>query len=315
MRQSQGYELTATANGPRLQAEVLVRLIADAERTDPARRPLVFGHREWYEAFLERTQLPAARAPLYVRLSYEIGQDLSADYRRERVIDEVLQGPSPVRAANVRIWWEKAPGKPEELTYDDTLSDPKLRVTQSRVMTYRLVDYGDRVWYAEIEGLRGRPTSGALGAIFALIGETTVVESWSASTPDGTQVARGRGRKWWFDRTETITLRPERPRRPRGPAGPPRPRGAREEAAGAARDPLPAGGSAVIAGGRSRGGHAAHESRPVAERSVAERSRHRPSPKDVAGEGKTPKAIDLTVEVEDADGRTARLPLGRFRIR
>ena len=208
MRQSQGYELTATANGPRLQAEVLARLIADAERTDPARRPLVFGHREWYEAFLERTQLPAARAPLYVRLSYEIGQDLSADYRRERVIDEVLQGPSPMRAANVRIWWEKAPGKPEELSYDDTLSDPKLRVTQSRVMTYRLVDYGDRVWYAEIEGLQGRPTSGALGAIFALIGETTVVESWSASAPDGTQVARGRGRKWWFDRTETITLLP-----------------------------------------------------------------------------------------------------------
>ena len=208
MRQSQGYELTATANGPRLQAEVLVRLIADAERTDPARRPLVFGHREWYEAFLERTRLPAERAPLYVRLSYEIGQDLSADYRRERVIDEVLQGPSPTRAANVRIWWEKAPGKPEELSYDDTLSDPKLRVTQSRVMTYRLVDYGDRVWYAEIEGLQGRPTSGALGAIFAVIGETTVVESWSASAPDGMQVARGRGRKWWFDRTETITLLP-----------------------------------------------------------------------------------------------------------
>ncbi len=65
MRKSQSYDLTATANGPRLQAEVLRRLIADAERTDPARRPLLFGHREWYEAFLERTRLPAdARAAL-----------------------------------------------------------------------------------------------------------------------------------------------------------------------------------------------------------------------------------------------------------
>lgn len=208
MEHSRGYELTATANGPRLQAEVLLRVIADAERKDPARRPLLFGHREWYEAFLERTQLPASRAPLYVRLPYEMGQDLVADWRRERVIDEVLEGPNPLRAANVRIYWEEAPGRPEQYSYDDTLSEPKLRVTQSRVITYRLVDYGDRLWYAQIEGLRGRPTSGALGAIFALIGETTVVQSWSASAPDGTQVARGQGRKWWFDRTETVTVLP-----------------------------------------------------------------------------------------------------------
>jgi hypothetical protein len=208
MRQSSGYDLTATANGPLLQAEVLVRLIAEGERNDPSRRPLLIGHRDWFFAFLERTGLPRERAPLYVRLPYEIGQDLVADYRRERVIAEVLNGPSPLHAANVRIWWDKAPGRPEEYSYDDTLSDPTLRVTQSRVIRYRLVDYGDRLWYAQIEGLSGRPTSGALGALFAVIGETTVVESWSASAADGTRVARGRGRKWWFDRTETVTLLP-----------------------------------------------------------------------------------------------------------
>jgi len=208
MQKSRGYELRATANGPRVQAEVLLSLIADAERTDPARRPLVFGHEEWYAAFLERAQLTPAQAPLYARLSHDIGQDLVADWRRERVIGEVLSGPAPVRAANVRIWWEDAPGKPGVLAYEDTLSEPKLRVSQSRLITYRLVDYGDRVWYAEVEGLRGRPTSGALGAIFAVIGETTVVESWSATAPDGTMVARGHGRKWWFDRTETITVAP-----------------------------------------------------------------------------------------------------------
>jgi hypothetical protein len=208
MRQSSGYDLTATANGPLLQAQVLVRLIADGERSDPSRRPLLIGHREWFEAFLERTGLPRERAPLYVRLPYEIGQDLVADYRRERVIAEVLKGPNPVHAANVRIWWEKVTGKPEQYSYDDTLSEPKLRVTQSRVISYRLVDYGDRLWYAQIEGLSGRPTSGALGALFALIGETTVAESWSVSAPDGSRVARGRGRKWWFDRTETVTLLP-----------------------------------------------------------------------------------------------------------
>ena len=199
--------LAATANGPRLEAEVLLRLIADGEASDPQRRPLFVGHREWYEAYLERTGLPPSRLPIYAREAYEIGQELVADYRRERVIAEVLRGPAPVHAANVRIWWEGA-GKPDHYSFDDTLSEPRLRATEHRLITYRLVDYGDRLWYAEVTGLRGRPTSGALGALFALIGEVTVVEDWSAAAPDGTQVLRGRGRKWWFDRTETVTVLP-----------------------------------------------------------------------------------------------------------
>lgn len=208
LRGCRGYELRATANGPRVQAEVLLAVIAAAERADSSRRPLLFGHEEWYAAFLERLGVPSERAPLYARLAHDIGQDLVADWRRERVVAEVVRGPQPVRAANVRIFWADAPGKPSVLAYDDDLSEPKLRVVQSRLITYRLVDYGDRVWYAEVEGLRGRPKSGALGAIFAVIGETTIVESWSATAPDGTMVARGHGRKWWFDRTETITVAP-----------------------------------------------------------------------------------------------------------
>jgi len=207
MRRSVGYELAATANGPRLEAEVVLCLIAEAEKSDPERRPLFIGHREWYEAYLERTGLPPSRVPIYVRRAYEIGQELLADYRRERVVGEVLRGPSPLHVANVRIWWEGA-GKPDHYSFDDALSEPKLRATESQLITYRLVDYGDRLWYAEVQGLRGRPTSGALGALFAVIGEATVVESWSAAAPDGTQVLRGRGRKWWFDRTETVTVLP-----------------------------------------------------------------------------------------------------------
>ncbi len=207
MRRSVGFELAATANGPRLQAEVLLRLIAAAETSDPDRRPLFIGHREWYEAYLERTGLPPSRVPIYARKAYEIGQELLADYRRERVIGEVLRGPVPAHVANVRIWWEGA-GKPDQYSFDDTLSEPNLRATEKRLITYRLVDYADRLWYAEVLGLHGRPTSGALGALFAVIGETTVVETWSAAAPDGTQVLRGHGRKWWFDRTETVTVLP-----------------------------------------------------------------------------------------------------------
>jgi hypothetical protein len=209
MHQSRGYDLCATANGPRLQAEVLRRLIGEALASDPARRPILVGHREWFEAFLARTGLPPAEAPLYVRKPYEVGQDLVADYRRERVIEEVMRGPVPILAANVLISWPEGPGVPSSYSYDDTLSNPNLRVKQERVIRYRLVDYGDRLWYAEVSGLSGRPTSGALGLLFDVIGEAGVLESRSAFAPDGTQVVRGRARKFFFVRTATVTVWPD----------------------------------------------------------------------------------------------------------
>jgi hypothetical protein len=209
MQEVVAYELTATANGPRLQADVVLALVREAQAQDPERRPLFFGHQEWYDAFLARTGLPSSKAPLYVRRPYEVGQDLLVDYRKEAVVEAVLQGPQPRAVANVRISWARAPGKPDEYSYDDTLSKPNLRVTQHRLITYRLVDYGDRLWYTEIGGLHGRPTSGALGVLFDIIGEARVQESRSAFLPDGVQVVRGRASKWGFDRTETLTVWPD----------------------------------------------------------------------------------------------------------
>jgi hypothetical protein len=206
MKKCGGYSLTATSNNARLQAEVVLRLIHAAESVDAERRPLLIGHREWYEAYLERTGIPPAQAPLAVRISYQLEQDMVADYRREDVLDGVLQGPQPRTVANVWIYWPSGPGRPQTYSYDDKQSTPTLRVTQERVLDYRLVDYEDRLWYAEIHGLRGRPTSGSLGALFALIGEATVVESRSAIAPDGTSVVRGHARKWGFDKNETVTV-------------------------------------------------------------------------------------------------------------
>jgi hypothetical protein len=209
MGRARAYELTATANGPRLQADVLLDLVREGEARDPERRPLLVGHREWYEAFLARTGLPPSKAPLYVRRPYEVGQDLVVDFRREAVVEAVLQGPSPRMAANVRISWAKASGKPDRYSYDDTLSRPSLRVTQKRLITYRLLDYGDRLWYAEVEGLHGRPTSGPLGVLFDVIGEARVEESRSAFHGDGTQVVRGRASKWGLEKTETVVVWPD----------------------------------------------------------------------------------------------------------
>lgn len=209
MRHSQGYALTATSNGPRLQAEVLLRLIGRAREQDPERRPLFVGHQEWYEAFLERTGLSPERAPLYVRKAWEIGQDLVLDYRWERVVEQVVKGPRPRTVANVEIFWRDRPGRPKKLSYDDLQSDPTLRVTQKQLIRYRLVDYADRRWYADVSGLHGRPTSGALGLLFKVLGEARVVESRSVLSADGLHIVRGRGRKLGLTRVGTATVWPD----------------------------------------------------------------------------------------------------------
>ena len=210
MKQVRAYELTATANGPRLQADVVLALVHEAQARDPERRPLFIGHREWYEAFLARTGLPPSKAPLYVRRPYEVGQDLVVDYRREAVVEAVLQGPPPRAVANVRIFWERAPGKPDEYSYDDNLSSPHLRVTPEaahHLPAGRL--RGPPLVRGGRAASTGGPTSGALGVLFDLIGEARVQESRSAFLPDGVQVVRGRASKWGIDRTETMTVWPD----------------------------------------------------------------------------------------------------------
>jgi hypothetical protein len=209
MRRSDGYELAATANAARLHAEVFLQLIRAASARDPYGPPLRVGYVQWHAAFLERTGLPPERAPLFVRLALEHRQDTLIDYGVERVVRAVGKGRRPVLAANVTTSWPEAPGRPRSYSYVDGLASPQLRVTNQRVLTYRLLDLGDMIVFAEISGLRGRPVSGFLGALFDLIGEVPVVESRMAWATDGTQVARGRGRKGAIDVTTTVTIRPD----------------------------------------------------------------------------------------------------------
>jgi hypothetical protein len=209
MRQSRGYELTSTTNGPRFQSEVILRLAATAAARDPGRQPLFVGHAEWFEAWLLRTGLTDERAPLFARLAHQFGQDMIVDYRQERVISGTPDVNRPRRALNVCIWWPRRPYGPESYSYEDTLSTPQLKVTNERVVTYRLLDYGDMAVFDEITGLRGRPTTGILGMLFQVIGEGDVVESRVAVAPDGLQITRARARKLLIEVATTVTVYPD----------------------------------------------------------------------------------------------------------
>jgi hypothetical protein len=206
MQESHGYELTATANAARLQAEVLLRLVRRARDRDPEGAPLFIDRADWFAALLERTGLSPDAAPLYARLAHEHAQHTLVDYREARVLAEAE--PRPRLAANVVVYWERAPGRRDSYSYDDDRASPRLRVSCRRLIRFRLLDFGDRIVYADVEGLRGRPTSGALGALFALVGEASILESRISIAADGLQVTRGRARKAFFDVTVTATIDP-----------------------------------------------------------------------------------------------------------
>jgi hypothetical protein len=208
MSQCKGYDGTATTNGARWQAETIINLVRSLAETDDE-RPLLIDHSDWWETFLTTTNTTPTTAPLFARLANEYGQDMLIEYGSGRVVDLVKKGPTPELATNVMIWWQKRPNRPERYSYDDSLSTPTLKVTNHRVITYRLLVYEDWVFYDKIEGLTGRPTSGVLGFLFSLIGEGRVVENRMAISEDGLQVSRSRAKKAFFGVNATVTVTPD----------------------------------------------------------------------------------------------------------
>ena len=208
MAGSQGYNLLATTNGPRFQSEVVLRLARRAQQSDPSGTPLFFGHREWFLAYLERTGVSAGQAPVFIRLPHDYGQDMIVDYRREKVVQRAAPA-APRLALNVCIWWPRRAGGPGSYSYEDNLSTPRLKVTNERVVSYRLLDYGDTIVFHAVDGLRGRPTSGILGLLFQVIGEGHVVESRMGLAADGLQVSRARARKLMIEVATTVTVYPD----------------------------------------------------------------------------------------------------------
>ena len=202
-----GYELTSTTNGAWL-AEVVLSLARQAGERGPDGPPLFIGHEEWFRSFLEVTGQTEDTVPEYALLNYQYEQNMEVDYRLDRVIREVVEGPMPELAVNVRIRWADGPGIPDHYSYIDTLSTPTVRVTNRQVITYRLLDFGDWIVYDEIEGITARPESGVLALLFRLIGEGHMTHSRIAIAKDGIHVSRTRAEKAFMKVMTTVTIYP-----------------------------------------------------------------------------------------------------------
>ncbi len=209
MRQCSDYDPTATTNGARFQADVVSYLARKASARDPQGLPLFIGYEDWFRAFMEVTARTEDAMPQYAQLSYQHKQNTEIDYRANRVIRKIVKAPTPELAANVRVWWQDQPSQPDRYSYRDTLSTPNLRVTNRRVISFRLLDFGNWIAYDEYDGVTARPTSGALGVLFRLTGEGRILQTRMAFSKDGLQVMRATAKKGFIEKTTTVTVYPD----------------------------------------------------------------------------------------------------------
>jgi len=138
-----------------------------------------------------------------MRIAFDHRENHYIDYRQENVVAKIVRGRPPRFAVNVIGGWT---GSPARYSYEDHVSEPPLRVTHERITTYRLLDFGDMLLFADIEGVSGRATGGLLGLLFKFIGDAHAVRSFIAFADDGHQVTLTTGRKGPIVLTTTATV-------------------------------------------------------------------------------------------------------------
>jgi hypothetical protein len=200
-----GYDTGATTNQSRFVADVLFGLAAHPATTG-ARRFQIQPQR-FFDAWLASTGTSRGDAPVSMRQVLEYRQRFVVDTQPRFAFRSDDVEP-PVRVLSVRVSWPDEPDAPSQYTYHDHLAEPEVRMRHERVITYQIADFGDFVAYENIDGVSGRPTTGALGALFSLLGTAPIRSTRFAVADDGTQVVRSRVTKL-FGFTATATIGPD----------------------------------------------------------------------------------------------------------
>lgn len=187
-----GYDTAAAPNQSRFVADFLLGLAREADRRDGIDSFQIHPQR-FFEAWLAATGREAEDAPVSMRRVLEYRQKFAVDLAPAVDID----GAAPVRVLAVHVGWQpdQAPGGQTRYTYEDTRSDPDVRIRQQHDIHYLLIDFGDAVAYEQMSGVAGRPMSGGLGALFALLGMADIESVRHIVANDGAQINRTRVRK------------------------------------------------------------------------------------------------------------------------
>lgn len=200
------YDLRTSSNLGRLQAEVYFQLTRRAEREN-VDAPLYVRSSDWFWTLLAASGADSASAPPSALNSLAHNQGIQLDARPGRVVRRVKKGPEPVFAINVRTWWPEQDAR-SKYTYQDTLTSPPIQVTSKRLISYRLLDFGDMIVYDQIKGSSGKPLEGFLSVLFDALGEANLKQSRMALSADGLLVVRGTG-KWIIKKSKTFVIDPD----------------------------------------------------------------------------------------------------------
>ena len=203
------YSILATTNSVRFQSAVFQSLIERALEERPGGGMLFIPYDALWWEYLYAAGLgeeEGDKAPIGRRLAYEYHQDIEVFYGPpDSVIKKVKHGSTPLIAANVRLAWPDRPDKLRKFSFEDTLSVPELKVTNHQLMTFRFLVFSDMVVLDDIEGISGRPLTGALGTLFKIIGEGNADYARFSISTDGRQVLRTRATKV-ISKTVTATI-------------------------------------------------------------------------------------------------------------
>lgn len=203
-RRRGNYDMVPTPNWGRFQTDVFLNLMHAGLARDSLGGVILITGKDWFQAYVDVAKLKPEEAHVGQRLARDVGQNMLLDFRRGGVVRH-LRGDRKLKlAANARISWKNGPSK---FSYRDTLTDPRLQVTSHRMITHRMLEFDDgMVYYDEIEGVSGRPTSGLLGFLFSVFGEGALKESRLAVGPGDTLVVRARSKKIFSKNVTAIVL-------------------------------------------------------------------------------------------------------------
>jgi hypothetical protein len=201
------YSLTSSTTSMRFGAEALLAIVRRRKRESPGSTQFLVRQSDWFAAHLKTAGVTYAEMSEAARAGFKHHQDALVEYGPQVVV-QVLEGPVPIMALDVTIFWPDSEGAPSQFSYKDTLSVPRVDVYDDRVIRFKLLEYDSMLVFDQVTGISVRPV-GFLSALFAVLGKPDLKQTRIGVSADQWQVMRGQVKVFpGISKTGTATIEP-----------------------------------------------------------------------------------------------------------
>jgi hypothetical protein len=183
------YSLTSVTTSIRFAGEALLAIVQRRKQQAPGSTHLQINYDDWFAAHLQAAGVSYAEMSKAARASFEHRRNALVDYG-PHVVERVKEGPVPLAALDVTLFWPDTGKAPSEFSYRDTLSHPPVEVYNQRVVRLKVLQYEDLLVLDQVRGISVRPL-GFLSAVFAVLGRPDLRQTRIAVSSDQWQVMRG----------------------------------------------------------------------------------------------------------------------------